>query len=155
MFTITDPASWENTVEAISTTDPLLGGEQGHLNIGLIQIAKRTQYLKKQLEEGLIAGVKTDEIVDNLLSTEVKKALSANQGKVLKGLIDNINTLLLSDDVTLDTMQELVSYIKQNKGALSSLNIDSIFGLKEALDKKIETTDITAGTQAEATTAMN
>ena len=99
--------------------------------------------------------MKTDEIVDNLLSTEVQKALSANQGKVLKSLIDNINTLLLSDDVTLDTMQELVSYIKQNKGTLSSLNIDSIFGLKEALDKKIETTDITAGTQEEATTAMN
>lgn len=60
-------------------------------------------------------------IVNTLTSQETSKALSAQMGYVLKGLIDNINTLLQSDDVDLDTLQEIVTYIKSNKSILDSV----------------------------------
>lgn len=61
------------------------------------------------------------DIVDNLTSTLTNKPLSANQGRVLKGYIDSINTLLSSDDTNLDTLQEIVAYIKANKTNLDAL----------------------------------
>ncbi len=75
-------------------------------------------------------------VVDDLTSIINNKPLSANQGKVLKGLIDNINTLLTSDDTTLDELQEIVDYIKQNKSTLDTLGISNIAGLQSALDAK-------------------
>ena len=75
------------------------------------------------------------DIVDNL-NTEEIKPLSAKQGKVLKGLIDNINRILISDDTDLDQLQEIVNYIKQNKKILSQLGISNISGLVEALNGK-------------------
>lgn len=75
------------------------------------------------------------DIVDNL-NTEEIKPLSAKQGKVLKGLIDNINRILISDDTDLDQLQEIVNYIKQNKKILSQLGISNIVGLVEALEGK-------------------
>jgi hypothetical protein len=73
------------------------------------------------------------QVVDNLTSVETTKALSANQGKVLKGLIDTINGVLQSDDGTLDELQEIVNYIKQNKTDLQNLSIGNIAGLTQAL----------------------
>lgn len=75
------------------------------------------------------------DIVDNL-NTEEINPLSAKQGKVLKGLIDNINRILVSDDTDLDQLQEIVNYIKQNKKILSQLGISNIAGLVEALEGK-------------------
>lgn len=77
------------------------------------------------------------DIVDNL-NTEEIKPLSAKQGKVLKGLIDNINRILISDDTDLDQLQEIVNYIKQNKKILSQLGISNISGLQSALDGKAD-----------------
>lgn len=76
--------------------------------------------------------------IDNLTSTETNKALSANQGRILKTFIDNINTLLTSNDTNLDTLQEIVNFIKINKNTLSSLTIDSIAGLGDALASKLD-----------------
>ncbi|MDD2290683.1 MAG: hypothetical protein PHV52_00255 [Aliarcobacter sp.] len=66
------------------------------------------------------------DVVNNLTSSFTDKALSAAQGKVLKDLIDSINTLLSSDDMTLDQMQEIVNYIKQNKADLQNLDLSNI-----------------------------
>ena len=80
-------------------------------------------------------------IVDNLISTDTDKTLAANQGMVLKGYIDNLNTaiddineLLTSDDTTLDELQEIVNYIKSNKTVLETLAINNIAGLETALN---------------------
>lgn len=75
-------------------------------------------------------------IKDNLTSTETNKALSANQGRILKTFIDNINILLSSNDINLDTLQEIVNFIKINKETLNSLTIGSIAGLETALSGK-------------------
>lgn len=78
------------------------------------------------------------DVVDDVTSTSTDTPLSANQGRVLKGLIDSINTLLLSDESTLDTLQEVVDYIELNRSTLNALNISSIAGLQTALDAKVD-----------------
>lgn len=90
-----------------------------------------------ELEEA-IANIDVPEIVDALTSIETTKGLSANQGKILKGFIDDINTLLSSNDMTLDTLQEIVTYIKANSTELDTLSIGNIGGLQVALDSKVD-----------------
>ena len=65
--------------------------------------------------------VKKSQIVDALNDTSTNKPLSANQGKVLKGLIDSIQLLLASNDTDLDTIQEIVTYIKNNKTLIENV----------------------------------
>ena len=79
------------------------------------------------------------DIVDDLTSAlETGKPLSAAQGAVLKGHIDNINTLIATDDTTLDELQEVVDFIKANRTELESLGVDNIAGLQTALDGKVD-----------------
>lgn len=78
--------------------------------------------------------VNTDDIVDALDTTFTAKPLSANQGRVLKELLDNINILLASDDVTLNELQEVVDFIKLNRSDLDALTTASIAGLDTALN---------------------
>ena len=79
------------------------------------------------------------DVVDVLTDTATDAPLSANQGKVLKELIDDINTLLTSDNVNLDTLQEVVDFIEANKDSLDNLTIGNIAGLQAALDAKQNT----------------
>ena len=53
--------------------------------------------------------------------------------------IDNINTLLNSDDTTLDELQEVVNFIKANKSDLDNLGVSNIAGLQSVLDSKQST----------------
>ena len=78
------------------------------------------------------------DIVDDLVSNNSDKPLSANQGLVIKGFIDNINTLLASDNIDLDTLQEIVDFIENNKEILDGLTIGNIAGLQNALDLKVD-----------------
>ena len=105
------------------------------------------------LADTLSSKVNAIDIVDGLLSFDASVPLSANQGRVLKGLIDNINTLLTSDDTTLDELQEVVDYIKQNKATLDALGISSIAGLQTALDAKIDNNDARLSNSREWTAA--
>lgn len=87
---------------------------------------------------GVLDGVFWEELgsssINNTLTSDSTiESLSAAQGKVLKGFIDSINALLLSDDVDLDQLQEIVDYIKLNKEELETLSISNIAGLQTAL----------------------
>jgi hypothetical protein len=77
-------------------------------------------------------------IVDDLNSTVPGSVLDANQGRILKGLIDNITTMLNSDESNLDTLQEIVDFIKINRDTLNALTIGSISGLVDKLDTKVD-----------------
>ena len=77
-------------------------------------------------------------IVDDLNSTVPGSVLDANQGRILKGLIDNITTMLNSDESNLDTLQEIVDFIKINRDTLNTLTIGSISGLEDKLDTKVD-----------------
>lgn len=48
----------------------------------------------------------------------------------------NISQLLLSDETTLDTLQEVVDYIETNRATLDALGISGVTGLQAALDLK-------------------
>lgn len=65
--------------------------------------------------------VKKSQVVNALDSTTTDAPLSAYQGKVLKGMIDAINTLLASDDTSLDQLQEVVTYIKTNRDLITAI----------------------------------
>ena len=77
-------------------------------------------------------GLLHSDVVDNVTSTTTDVPLSANQGKILKDLIDAINTLLTSDNVDLDSLQEVVDFIEANKDTLDNLGISNIAGLQAA-----------------------
>jgi len=77
-----------------------------------------------------------NDLVNDLTTGWETKALTAEQGKILKQAIDNINQILESDDTDLDTLQEIVDFIQQNKEDLENLTIDNIAWLQEALDSK-------------------
>lgn len=66
------------------------------------------------------------DIIDDLTHTDSNKPLSAKQGKELKKLIDNINTLLTSDDTSLDQLQEIVAYIKNNKTLIDGITTSKV-----------------------------
>ena len=79
------------------------------------------------------------DVVNTLTSTATDLPLSAEQGRVLKGLINDINTLLDVQDPALDTLHEIVAYIQTNRSNLESLGISNITGLQAALNAKQNT----------------
>jgi len=94
-------------------------------------------YTKEALDSKFATKVATSSIVNDLTTGGSNVPLSAAQGVVLKGLINSINTLLQSNDTDLDTLQELVTYIKANKDTLDTLGISNIIGLQNALNAKL------------------
>ena len=67
--------------------------------------------------------VPVSSIVNNLTSTSATSPLSAMQGKQLNAKIEHIYTLLGSDDASLDTLQEVVDYIKNHSSVLEAITI--------------------------------
>lgn len=65
-------------------------------------------------------------IVDDLVTGGATELLSAEQGKVLKTQIDAINTLLASDNVNLDNVQELVDAIETLQTSLSTILVNDL-----------------------------
>lgn len=65
-------------------------------------------------------------IVDDLVTGGSTELLSAEQGKVLKIQIDAINTLLASDNVNLDNVQELVDAIETLQISLSTILVNDL-----------------------------
>lgn len=71
--------------------------------------------------------VKKAQIVNNVTSEgENNKPLGAGQGYVLQHQIDAIKTLLASDDATLDELQEIVAYIKDNRDLITSITTSKV-----------------------------
>lgn len=60
-------------------------------------------------------------VVDNLTSTSSSFPLSAKQGNLLSQRIEHIYTLLGSDDASLDTLQEVVDYVKNHSSLLEGI----------------------------------
>jgi len=56
-------------------------------------------YNKSEIDDLLDDKINTTDIIDNVTSTNTNKPLSANQGKVLKGLIDDTYTKTETDNL--------------------------------------------------------
>jgi len=85
--------------------------------------------------------------LENRLNELVKK----ESGKALVDIssyssllqdVQHLKDLIYSDDTTLDEMQEIVNFIKQNKSTLDSLSIGNIAGLESALNEKALASDV-------------
>lgn len=70
------------------------------------------------------------------IMTDVERAKLANVPTDTNQAINDILTLLNSNDINLDTLQEIVNFIKVHEVELNSLTLDNI---AETLDKKIMT----------------
>nr|DAS22199.1 MAG TPA: Putative tail fiber protein [Bacteriophage sp.] len=82
--------------------------------------------------------------IKNDFTGGVDKALSAEKGKDLSIEINKIKEILKSDDVNLDTLQEIIVFIKKNKDKLGqSIGIDAIVGLRAALSDKLDKSSFT------------
>lgn len=93
------------------------------------------------VDDELAKKVNITDIVDNLESTASNKPASANQVYILHGMITAINTLLQSDETDLDTLQEIVDFIKNNKSLIegittSKVNISDIIDSLDSQDPK-------------------
>ncbi|MBB76626.1 MAG: hypothetical protein CMJ75_19135 [Planctomycetaceae bacterium] len=100
-----------------------------------LEQADQTQGSRLNALEAVDPLIVTD-ILDVLTSTDTTKALSANQGRVIKASIDSMVALLQSDELTLDTLQEIVDFIQLNRATLETLGIGNIAGLTAELADK-------------------
>lgn len=82
----------------------------------------------------------TNEYKDKLdgidLSVKLDKGGYTGTAKDLSDKLENILTLLRSNNVNLDTLQEIVDYITMNRTKLEQLGISNIAGLVQALNNK-------------------
>lgn len=67
-------------------------------------------------------------------SNLLEKGTFEGTAEDLKKAIDNITQLIHSDDTSLDEIQEIVNFIKQNKEDLQNLTIENIAGLKDIVN---------------------
>jgi hypothetical protein len=65
-------------------------------------------------------------IVNDLVTGGATALLSAEQGKILQNQVSAINTLLTSDNVNLDTVQELVDAIETVQMSLSTILVNDL-----------------------------
>ena len=74
-------------------------------------------------------------IVNDLVTGGAESLLSAEQGKVLQMQVNAINNLLTSDNVNLDTLQELVDAVETVQASLSTILVNDLTtgGMTKAL----------------------
>ncbi|WP_343697124.1 hypothetical protein [Flavobacterium sp.] len=66
------------------------------------------------------------DIVNDLVSGGSTSLLSAEQGKVLQNQINGINTILKSDNINLDTIQEIVDAIEEVQLSLNAILVNDL-----------------------------
>lgn len=82
-----------------------------------------------------IPEIDIPEIINNLTTQDSTKTLSAEMGYVLRQQIQTIETILNSDDTSLDTLQEIVDRIKLINEGFDTLDISDVGGLQNALNQ--------------------
>jgi len=85
-----------------------------------------TYVTQPDLAEALALKVNILDIVDNLTSVLANVPLSAKQGKVLKDQIDTIDSLLTSNNINLDTVQELADAIEALQISLPEILVNDL-----------------------------
>lgn len=105
-----------------------------------------------QLTTALTGLLSATDVVDDLTSTDPQKALSANQGRLLKESFDTLADVF-GDTASMDEIMEAVQFILNNREALDNLEIQHVAGLQAALDALSSRADaletLTAAHQAE------
>ena len=127
---------------------------QSTATAGQLQSHLTDSHAHKELLDNKVDKVPGKKLTTEDFTTELRKKLEGLQqvdislllprgnftgtAQDLKDLIDNLTRILQSPDTELDELQEIVAYIKQNKHILSTLGINNIAGLEDALAKKAD-----------------
>src|SRR5690606_27984257 len=103
-----------------------------------------------RLPASAIKDIPQTTIVDNLTTQSAVQALSANQGYVInqnliakQAAIDSLIQLVASDNFNLDTVQEIVDFIEQNRTDLDTYVSDLAGKLDSVQNGNGITVDIT------------
>ena len=110
------PAKPANTLEATFVTV-----SDGVVNVPVIP--------KPKAPVTSVNGMRGDVVlnaINDLVTGGIYSFLSAEQGKVLKTQIDAINTLLTSDNINLDSVQEIVDAIETVQISLSTILVNNL-----------------------------
>ncbi|QOI69364.1 putative tail protein [Campylobacter phage F379] len=148
---------YKNFIDTFNTNSRVLPSTQALTANGRIITLRRADGSSESIEtqdtlyddselRALIEQAKIDlhiNIQDNLESDSTKDALSANQGKVLKGIIDEIKKVINITDDDFKNLQDIINYIEENREKFDDLTIANIKGLQAALDSKLNRDDST------------
>lgn len=113
----------------------------GQINTKADEVATNTQTVsdKTALVQSITASLPAGTVLDSQVG-----ATSTWSSSKIKTLLDNITAIITSSDTSLDSFQEIVAYIKQNKTVLDTLSISNIAGLTSALSGKLGVNDTAA-----------
>lgn len=102
-------------------------------NLAIVAISGKSSDLNNN------AGFITTSVVDSAINT-LKSSVSSDGDTLfkLRGLIGGIQTLLNSNDVSLDSLQEIVDYIKNNKTILDGVTINKV-NVADIIDDLVHT----------------
>ncbi|ELH4668418.1 hypothetical protein Q9X44_001940 [Campylobacter coli] len=148
---------YKNFIDTFNTNSRVLPSVQALTANGRIITLRRADGSSESIEtqdtlyddselRALIEQAKIDlhiNIQDNLESDSTQDALSANQGKILKGLIDEIKQVINITDDDFRNLQDIINYIEENREKFDDLTIANIKGLQAALDSKLNRDDST------------
>lgn len=148
---------YKNFIDTFNTNSRVLPSGQALTANGRIITLRRADGSSESIEtqdtlyddselRALIEQAKIDlhiNIQDNLESDSAQDALSANQGKVIKGLIDEIKQVINITDDDFRNLQDIINYIEENREKFDDLTITNIKGLQAALDSKLNRDDST------------
>lgn len=148
---------YKNFIDSFNTNSRVLPSAQALTVNGRIITLRRGDGSSESIEtqdtlyddselRASIEQVKIDlhiDVQDNLESDSAENALSANQGKVLKGLIDEIKAVINITDDDFRNLQDIINYIEENREKFDDLTIANIHGLQAALDSKLNRDDST------------
>lgn len=153
----TDLDTIQEIVNKIKQVDNVLGGVSAVMDTKkteAIQAAKDALDTKAAtLQAAIDAKVAKADIVDNLTDGGVDKVLSAEQGKVLKGLIDGKTSVTVKDTLDSDSTTEALS-AKQGKELKTALDtVSEKVNLIETVTKYFEV-EFNGEKEKEATNAF-
>lgn len=148
---------YKNFIDSFNTNSRVLPSTQALTVNGRIITLRRGDGSSESIEtqdtlyddselRALIEQAKIDlhiDVQDNLESESTASALSANQGKVLKGLIDEIKAVINITDDDFRNLQDIINYIEENREKFDDLTIANIRDLQAALDSKLNRDDST------------
>lgn len=138
MANIKEKDIWEDHIYQIETSDPVLGGENGIANRQAKQLAARTQYLKKEVEQ---SAVKHSPAFTGEPTAPTPEQSTNNQQIATTEFVKTaIAALVGSAPAELDTLEELAALLAEN-GDLRRTLLQKI-GEKAPLAHKHTTADI-------------
>ena len=163
---VADQALADALADALAELNALLASDDATLN-ELQEIVDYIKNNKNLIDAITINKVNVADIVDHLLSLETVKPLSANQGRVLKDLIDNFKTTYdnkVGELERIDTVNENAIIAEKSRAELAEkANADAIKAeetradtAEKALGVRIDTAQRTAElAAADATETLN